>query len=101
MGTTGPAEDDRIIPRAAVVRIVYAPRSAVRPPFRRRHRRVICSCATRVLAETLHQIHVNRVAIEMKVQRAVADWRGLLSGSVEDGRQLLREVLESTAEIRA
>ena len=46
-------------------------------------------------AETLHQIHVDRVAIEAKVQSAVADWRGLLSGSVTDGRQLLREVLES------
>jgi hypothetical protein len=46
-------------------------------------------------AGTLHQIHVDRVAIEAKVQSAVADWRGLLSGSVADGRQLLREVLES------
>jgi hypothetical protein len=46
-------------------------------------------------AQTLHQIHVDRAAIEAKVQRAVADWRGLLSGSVADGRQLLREVLEA------
>jgi len=46
-------------------------------------------------AETLHQIHVDRGAIEAKVQSAVADWRGLLNGSVADGRQLLREVLEA------
>jgi hypothetical protein len=46
-------------------------------------------------AETLQQIHVDRAALEAKVQSAVADWRGLLSGSVADGRQLLREVLES------
>ena len=45
-------------------------------------------------AQTLHQIHVDRTTIEAKVQHAVADWRGLLSGSVADGRQLLREVLE-------
>jgi hypothetical protein len=38
---------------------------------------------------------VDRAAIEAKVQRAVADWRGLLSGSVADGRQLLRDVLEA------
>jgi len=44
-------------------------------------------------AETLHQIHVDRAAIEAKVQTKVAEWRGLLSGSVADGRQLLREVL--------
>ena len=29
------------------------------------------------------------------VQGAVANWRGLLSGSVADGRQMLREVLEA------
>ena len=28
-------------------------------------------------AETLHQIHVDREAIEAKVQSAEADWRGL------------------------
>ena len=46
-------------------------------------------------AETLHQIQVDRPAIEAKVQAAIADWRGLLSGSVNDGRQLLRDVLEA------
>lgn len=46
-------------------------------------------------AETMHQIHVDRAAIEAKVQSRVADWRQLLSGSVADGRQLLREVLEA------
>jgi hypothetical protein len=46
-------------------------------------------------AETLHQIHVDRAAIEAKVQKKVADWRGLLSGSVVDARQMLREVLEA------
>jgi hypothetical protein len=46
-------------------------------------------------AETLHQIHVDRAAIEGKVQKTVADWRGLLNGSVADGRQMLREVLEA------
>ena len=33
--------------------------------------------------------------METKVQGAVADWRGLLSGSVADGRQMLGEVLEA------
>ena|SRR5947208_630666 len=46
-------------------------------------------------AETLHQIHVDRAAIEANVQKAVTDWRGLLSGSVRDARQMLREVLEA------
>lgn len=46
-------------------------------------------------AETLHQIHVDRAAIESRVQAAIADWRGLLNGSVAEGRQLLREVLEA------
>jgi hypothetical protein len=46
-------------------------------------------------AETLHQIHVDRAAIEATVQATVANWRGLLSGSVADARQMLREVLEA------
>lgn len=46
-------------------------------------------------AEALHQIHVDRAAIETKVQTAVADWRGLLNGSMADARQMLREVLEA------
>ena len=45
-------------------------------------------------AETLHQIQVDREAIEARVQAAIANWRGLLTGSVIEGRQLLREVLE-------
>jgi len=36
---------------------------------------------------------VDRAAIEAKVQKTVADWHWLLSGSVADARQLLREVL--------
>ena len=46
-------------------------------------------------AETLYQIHIDQPTIESKVQKKVADWRGLVSGSVADGRQLLREVLEA------
>jgi len=46
-------------------------------------------------AETPHQIHVDRPAIEAKVQQAVGNWHGALSGSVADGRQLLREELEA------
>ena len=46
-------------------------------------------------AETLHQIHVDRAAIEAAVQSKVANWRELVAGSVSDGRQLLREVLEA------
>lgn len=46
-------------------------------------------------ADTLHQIQVDRAAIEAKVQATMADWRGLLSGSVVEGRQLLRDVLEA------
>ncbi len=46
-------------------------------------------------AATLHQIHVDRAAIEADVQKTVGDWRGLLNGSVQDGRQMLREVLEA------
>ena len=46
-------------------------------------------------AQTMQQICVDRAGIEATVQRAVADWRGLLGGSVADGRQLLREVLEA------
>lgn len=46
-------------------------------------------------AETLHQIHVDRAAIEAEVQSKIANWRELVAGSVSDGRQLLREVLEA------
>ena len=49
-------------------------------------------------AETVHQIQVDRAAIEAKVQDAVANWRQLLTGSVPEGRQLLRDVL--TAPLR-
>jgi hypothetical protein len=45
-------------------------------------------------AETLSQIDADRDPIEAKVQGIVAEWRTLLTGSVADGRQLLREVLE-------
>jgi hypothetical protein len=45
--------------------------------------------------ETLQRIQVDRVAIERQVQAAVANWRELLSGSVADARQMLREVLEA------
>ena len=38
---------------------------------------------------------MNRVAVEAEVQHAVAAWRGLRTGSVVAGRQLLREVLEA------
>jgi len=46
---------------------------------------------TRVLYES---IVIEREAIEREVQEQVANWRGLLTGSVRDGRQLLREALE-------
>jgi hypothetical protein len=49
-------------------------------------------------AETVHQIQVDRAAIQAKVQNAVAHWRQLLTGSVPEGRQLLRDVL--TAPLR-
>jgi hypothetical protein len=39
------------------------------------------------------QIRVDRAAIEARVQAQVAQWRTLLTASVDDGRQLLREVL--------
>ena len=45
-------------------------------------------------AETLHQMQLDRAAIEARVQGFVAEWRTLLTEEVEDGRQLLREVLE-------
>jgi hypothetical protein len=45
-------------------------------------------------AETFQHIAIDRAAIEAEVQAEVANWRGLLTGSVEDGRQLLREALE-------
>jgi site-specific DNA recombinase len=46
-------------------------------------------------AEALHRIHVDREAIEASVQKTVGTWRDLLNGSVADGRQMLREVLEA------
>ncbi len=46
-------------------------------------------------AETLHQIHIDRDAIEATVQQSVSEWRTLLNGSVADARQMLREVLEA------
>ena len=46
-------------------------------------------------AETLQHIAVDRARIEGEVQQAVANWRGLLTGRVENGRQLLREALET------
>ena len=35
----------------------------------------------------------NRTAIDQRVRRHVNDWRSLLTKHVQDGRQLLREVL--------
>jgi hypothetical protein len=35
------------------------------------------------------------IRIEAQVQQTVANWRQLLTGSVTDGRQLLRDVLEA------
>jgi site-specific DNA recombinase len=52
-------------------------------------------------ADTLHQIHVDRASIEAKVQKSVQEWRTLLGGSVTDGRQLLREVLEAPLKFEA
>jgi hypothetical protein len=37
---------------------------------------------------------INRKAIDAKVREHVARWRTLLTKHAEDGRQLLREVLE-------
>jgi site-specific DNA recombinase len=44
-------------------------------------------------AETLQHVQVDRASIEAQVQADVANWRALLTGSVEDGRTLLRQVL--------
>ena len=44
-------------------------------------------------AGAIEQIHLDRKAIEERVQAQVASWRALLTESVEDGRTLLREVL--------
>ena len=44
--------------------------------------------------ETLQHIAVDRERIERDVQAEVAHWRALVTGSVTDGRQLLREALE-------
>ena len=47
------------------------------------------------LPRRLHQIQVDRPTIEAEVQAAVANWRGLLNGSLQDARQMLREVLDA------
>lgn len=44
-------------------------------------------------AQAVDQIHMDRAAVEARVQAQVASWRALLTESVEDGRTLLREVL--------
>lgn len=44
-------------------------------------------------ARAVDQIHMDRAAIEARVEAQVASWRALLTESVEDGRTLLREVL--------
>jgi hypothetical protein len=44
-------------------------------------------------AQAVDQIHIDRAAIEARVPAQVANWRALLTESVEDGRTLLREVL--------
>ena len=38
-------------------------------------------------------MHVNRRAVEKHVRGKLENWRRLLTSNVEDGRQLLREVL--------
>lgn len=43
----------------------------------------------------MNQIHLDRAAIEQKVQAQVARWRELVTSAVvSDGRQLLNETLE-------
>ena len=49
--------------------------------------------AAMAAAQAIDQIHVDRAAIEARVQAQVASWRALLTDSVEDGRVLLPEVL--------
>jgi hypothetical protein len=51
--------------------------------------------ATIAAAKVVDQIYMNRGAVEARVQAQVANWRALLTESVEDGRTLLREVLSS------
>ena len=52
--------------------------------------------ATMAAARTLDQLLLDRAAIEATVHTEVARWRTLLSSeSVEDGRTLLREVLNT------
>ena len=46
-------------------------------------------------AQAVERIHADRPAIEATVQAQVANWRALLTDSVEDGRTLLREVLST------
>lgn len=49
--------------------------------------------ATVAAARAVDQICMDRGAIEARVQAQVANWRALLTESLEDGRTLLREVL--------
>jgi hypothetical protein len=49
--------------------------------------------ATIAAARAVDQIYMDRGAIEARVQAQVANWRALLTESIEDGRTLLREVL--------
>ena len=44
-------------------------------------------------ARTVDRLHLDRAAIEATVQAQVAHWRASLTGSIDDGRTLLREVL--------
>ena len=46
-------------------------------------------------AKVVDQMHMDRGAIEARVQAQVASWRALLTESVEDGRTLLRALLSS------
>src|SRR5260221_4873450 len=46
-------------------------------------------------ARAVDQIQADRTAVEATVQAQVANWRALLTGSVEDGRTLLRDVLSA------
>jgi chorismate mutase len=45
-------------------------------------------------AKAVDQLAVDRQAVERQVRAKVADWQGLLTRQVEDGRQLLRELLD-------
>ena len=46
-------------------------------------------------AQAVDQIHADRAEVEAAVHAQVANWRALLTDSVEDGRTLLREVLSA------